>query len=162
VLLRGCLSNQFLTASPHRRLKTQKTSRFLRELIRNDTSLQYKIELAAAGFVRNARSGSHRLLSCASQLDILNGHTRRWHNLDWHPETRMRFSRGPLYEFCGGVFSRSCNDEANGLSFVQLPSMIRNTKAKAWQHPDMGFTLRNFAIDPAQDLLVAVQDRSVP
>lgn len=47
-----------------------KTCRFIHELIQNDKSLQYKIELVAAGFVRNACSESHGL-SAAYQLDIL-------------------------------------------------------------------------------------------
>lgn len=63
-----------------------------------------------------------------------------------------------IYETFGGVYARNNGYEKRGLSFIRLPSVIGDTRAEVW-HLDMGFTVKDFCMDPAQDLLIVVQQR---
>jgi hypothetical protein len=134
-----------------------KVSRSFYEIIQNDKSLQYKIELASAGLINAPFSDSP--LSIASRLDVLKAHTARWRDLDWQLKNRITLRGRSLYELFGGVFARDSGYERRGLSFVRLPSVIADTKAVSWQHLDMGFAMKDFSMDPAQDLLIVVQQQ---
>lgn len=43
-----------------------------------------------------------------------------------------------------------------GLKFIELPSASRGTLARTWKLVDIGVPIRDFAFDPAQNLLVIV------
>lgn len=48
------------------------------------------------------------------------------------------------------------------LRCIQLPSALRDIPEKEWFIEDIGFTLRDFTMDPAQDLLVILETAYVP
>jgi len=62
---------------------------------------------------------------------------------------------GNLWELFGNVLAQR-SDEGQFL-FRQLPSMFRDIPEKKWSiTPDEPRTVRDFGIDPAQDLLILV------
>lgn len=70
-------------------------------------------------------------------------------------------SRGQVWELYGNVLAQARGPRS--LAFVQLPSEIRGIVEKEWVIPDVGFKIRDFGMDPAQDLLVLIEfpERSV-
>lgn len=48
-------------------------------------------------------------------------------------------------------------DPGTGIMFIQVPSVHRGLKEKEWKIEDMGFIVRDFCMDPSQDLLVVIE-----
>ena len=121
-----------------------------RNIITTTTSLQYIIELALAGQVDNPQCN----LSAAARIDILRKHQSASRTLDWSRKYSISLGSGGLWELYGGVFGMSTTDGA--LAFHQLPSDLRSVEQKMWTiGPDFGIReMRDFTMDPAQDLLV--------
>lgn len=62
---------------------------------------------------------------------------------------------GQTWELYGGVLAQG--PDSSSLTFRQLPSELRGIEEKEWMISDIGFNIRDFGMDPAQDLLVAIQ-----
>lgn len=63
--------------------------------------------------------------------------------------------QGSLYELYGGVLVQSNHLGGRGLVFRVLPSHYRNIEEHVWSL-DLDLMLRDFTLDPAQDLLVLI------
>ena len=115
--------------------------------------MQYIIELAAAGQVNGPEASG---TSSASRLEALKKHQSSWDNLKWSRELRIPMEHGGLWEFYGGVLAQST---AGGtLTFTQLPSDLRSIEEKVWTlGPNLGVVVRDFGMDPSQDLLVLIE-----
>ena len=115
--------------------------------------MQYAIELAAAGQVNGPEtSGS----SSSSRLEALKKHQSSWDNLKWSRELRIPMEDGSLWELYGGVLAQSTVEGT--LTFMQLPSDLRSIEEKVWTlGPKLGLVVRDFGMDPSQDLLVLIQ-----
>lgn len=120
----------------------------------NDTaSLRLIIELYATGqqdgFVDPRVNPTDR-------LDALRRHTIAWEELTWVTEQRLSMLDGGLWELYGGVLAQS---NLNGdIAFRQLPSEIRSIAERDWTIGGFDFIVRDFGMDPLQDLLVLVED----
>ena len=57
----------------------------------------------------------------------------------------------------GGVLHGLEDDRI--LHFVRLPSVSRNITQDEWTLPDLGFKIEHYSIDPAVDLLVALENQ---
>ena len=130
------------------------TCHSLRTLIRECVSLQYKIELAAAGMEDNRSS----LLSKAEKLSQLRYYRQTWayigeHNQKFTAEV-VPIHEGPAWEFTGGVLAQSVGKK--DIEFKQLPSSLRGIKAQTWT-TELGSSIVDFTADPGQDLLVTIQ-----
>jgi hypothetical protein len=124
-----------------------------RELINDSAALQYIIELAAAGQVNGPEAPG---TSSASRLEALQKHQSSWDNLKWSRELRIPMERGGLWELYGGVLAQSTAEGT--LTFTQLPSDLRSIEEKVWTlGPNFGVAIRDFGMDPSQDLLVLVE-----
>ncbi|KAG5653347.1 hypothetical protein H0H81_000969 [Sphagnurus paluster] len=64
-------------------------------------------------------------------------------------------SRAGLWELCSGVLAQNNPDKS--LTFHRLPSLYRSIEEKEWTLEGFGFPLRDFGMDPSQDLLVLVE-----
>ncbi|KAF8506455.1 hypothetical protein JB92DRAFT_724493 [Gautieria morchelliformis] len=116
--------------------------------------LQYRLELAVAG---SEEGGTDFRLSIAERLARLRTIERGWAKLCFrYKDTVTSMPGGTRRKLRGGVFAHdSATDMGSVLSFIQLPSAVRRTRAHTWQS-DMGVNMLQFAIDPAQDLVVLV------
>ncbi|KAJ3528106.1 hypothetical protein NM688_g8037 [Phlebia brevispora] len=116
----------------------------------HSVELRYKVELAAAGM----EDGSSSALSTADRLRRLEEHQVAWRDLRWKSETVVPMLRGGVWELYGGVLAQSRGRET--LVFRQIPSEIRGIEEKVWEN-EIGFRIRDFGMDPAQDLLVVIE-----
>lgn len=115
--------------------------------------LQYDLELAIAGVVD---AGSR--FSIAERLSELRTIEHGWANLHFRQRHRVPLPPGTLWELFGGVLAHGLIPHmTRGLSFIQLPSVTRGSLEKIWAHQDLGVQIRDFGMDPAQDLLMLIE-----
>jgi len=116
-------------------------------------SLQYIIELAL-GCQRDVPQCP---MSSASKLERLKQHRMAWKNLKYSREYQIPMGDGNLWELSGGVLAQNTSDGT--IQFYQLASDLRFIEEKIWTiGPNLGVAIRDFGMDPSQDLLVLVQD----
>ncbi|KAG1715996.1 hypothetical protein ID866_1161 [Astraeus odoratus] len=128
----------------------QQVCRYFNTLIVNDSSLQYILELAVAGKEDNPRSS----LDYHQKLDTLRKHQTAWRTLDWTNVEDIPMLGGHLWELYGGVLAQTNID--GSIRFRRLPSRIRGIEEMVWSVPMPDLDLRDFTMDPAQDLLVLI------
>jgi hypothetical protein len=122
-------------------------------LIDGTASLQYTIELAIAG----KNDGPPSAAGAVVRLDKLRKHREAWDTLTWSQDDVITMARGHVWELFGGVLSQYGRE--NTFMFWQLPSTHRGIEAKHWS-VHLGkyhIKVRDFTIDPTQDLLVIVE-----
>ena len=96
-------------------------------------------------------------LSTAERFAQLKTTEQGWDNLRFRQRHRARLPPSNIWELFGGVLAHGVlTPIARGLSFIQLPSAVRGTDSHTWQHRDLGVDIRDFTIDPAQDLAVLI------
>ncbi|KAG7099024.1 hypothetical protein E1B28_000907 [Marasmius oreades] len=121
-------------------------------VIAESSALQYTLELAITG----NEDGKLSDLPVAEKLSALRKHQRAWDRLKWNRELRHAMAGGGLWELFGNVLAQQ--DLMGGLIFRQLPSQYRRIEDKEWRvKPDPQLKVRDFGIDPSQDLLVLVE-----
>ncbi len=93
-------------------------------------------------------------LSTSERLSLLRSYETSWKNLDWNAHISLPLPVGNLWELYGNVWGHSKGDDA--IFFIQIPSRLRNVPLRQWT-TRLDFPLRDFGIDPSQDLLVAIE-----
>lgn len=132
----------------------EQTCRPLHATIRDALVLQYHIELAVASM---EDCGTASRLTIADRLAELKAVEESWGNLRFRRRRLIPMGPSNLWELFGGVFAHGVTGGLmGGLSFIELPSAIRGTDGRAWEVLNMGVHIRDFAIDPAQDLVVLI------
>ncbi|RDX52578.1 hypothetical protein OH76DRAFT_168578 [Lentinus brumalis] len=132
-------------------LRCREVCVFFKDLIDDDVHAQYKIELALAGM----EDGPPSALTPSDRLAILRERQEAWKTLTWKARTEYDMRRGGVWELYGGVLAQADGDST--LVCAQLPSVIRGIEEKVWTIEDVGVKIRDFGMDPAQDLLVAIE-----
>lgn len=127
--------------------------RLLKDIMDTDVRTQYKIELAAAGM----EDGPPSTLTSAERLRVLKAHQEAWDKLAWTSREEVPMHQGGVWELYGGVLAQG--DGSRTLAFKQLPSAIRGIEEREWRIEDVGVNIRDFGMDPAQDLLVIIENR---
>ena len=122
-------------------------------LVDTDVRFQYRIELAVAGM----QDGPSSTLPTADRLAILRERQAAWDTLTWRERHEQPMGAGSVWELYGGVLAQS--EGKRTLTLRQLPSVIRGIPDKQWEIADVGFDIRDFGMDPAQDLLVGVEHK---
>ncbi|KAI0672339.1 hypothetical protein C8Q78DRAFT_1026481 [Trametes maxima] len=135
-------------------LQCRQSCSFLRDLMDNDTRLQYQIELAAAGM----EDGPTSTLTAAERLQILRTRQAAWDKLENTSSEEVPMLRGGVWELYGGVLAQG--EGSRTLVLKQLPSAIRGIEGREWRIEDLGVKMRDFGMDPAQDLLVVLENRA--
>ncbi|KAF8634482.1 hypothetical protein AX15_000921 [Amanita polypyramis BW_CC] len=87
---------------------------------------------------------------------MLRLYQNRWSDLHWTHERRLRMLRGGLWELYGNVLAQNSADKS-ALHFKQLPSQSRGIQEKDWSVDVKQFQVKDFTMDPAQDLLVILE-----
>ncbi|KIL71782.1 hypothetical protein M378DRAFT_155391 [Amanita muscaria Koide BX008] len=122
-----------------------------RDLIDSTPNLQYAIELLIAG----QEDGGHYQLCI--RREMLKQHQQRWANLQWTKEQRIQMFHGGLWELYGNLLAQNTSDKST-VHFWQLPSQTRGIEEKNWTVDIKEFRVRDFGIDPGQDLLVILEE----
>ena len=131
-------------------------SRLFRDLISGTASLQYIIELAAAG----QRDEPLCKMSSTKRLEMLRHHQTSWKDMKWTRDYRIPMEAAGVWELYGGVLGQSTHSGA--LRFHQLPSDLRSIDEKTWSvGPFNDIPMRDFGMDPSEDLLVIIASINV-
>ena len=101
------------------------------------------------------RNGPPSVMGHADRLAMLRNNQAAWHTLQWTALKDVRMLQGSLYELYGGVLVQSNHLGSSSLVFRRLPSRCRSIEEHVWSL-DLDFILRDFTLDPAQDLLVLI------
>ena len=114
-------------------------------------TLQYRIALFVSGMV----DGPPGNLSTSERLELLRRYEASWKNFEWSEHNTVDYSHGPAWEFYGNVWGHSRGSDA--IDFVQLPSRLRGISLRQWTLR-FDFDVRDFSMDPSQDLLVTIKN----
>ena len=132
----------------------------LRVLIRDSVELQYIIELAADGM----EDGVDCPLSIAERLARLLQLRGRWRAVDWAGTAKVSApALTKAYEFADGVYASSRVQGAvfrsRHLALTWLPTLATGGggESRVIEREDVGLSIRDFAMDPSQDLIVLLQ-----
>ncbi|KAF8872602.1 hypothetical protein CPB84DRAFT_1854356 [Gymnopilus junonius] len=123
--------------------------RLLYEIRKASPELQCFVELSMDGLQMPLVTSS---TSHAELLSRLRDLRISWAGLDWKrfTEIEIQNEQFPMVcEFAGGVFAVS---DRQGLRFISLPSPTKDSRTI--EHSSLGFPIQDFAIDPAQDLII--------
>ena len=129
---------------------THQVCRSLHALIANSAEFEYKIELALAG----CEDGPRSELSYATRLERVKEYQAAWKEVNWRSEQVVPMLMGGVWELYGGVLAQARGRET--LVFKQIPSEIKGIEEKDWEC-HVGFNIRDFGMDPSQDLLVCIE-----
>lgn len=113
--------------------------------------MQYQLDLATAGLEDGPPAGG----PLAQRHEALRKYTDAWNQLKWSKQIEVPMSRSGLWELFGGVLGQ--NTPKGGFTFTRLPSVLRGIEEKTWTVPKPGIELRDFTMDPGQDLLVLIE-----
>lgn len=123
------------------------------EAISTSMECQYIIELAVAGMVDGPISSTVR----SERLQRLREHQAAWRMLRWRSEKTLPMLDGGVWELYGGVLARARGRHT--LVFTRLPAEIRGISEQQWEITPPGIqAIRDFAIEPACDLLVIIEE----
>ncbi|EPQ58998.1 hypothetical protein GLOTRDRAFT_70086, partial [Gloeophyllum trabeum ATCC 11539] len=100
--------------------------------------------------------GPTKTLSIASRLEKLRAHQKAWSELKWTEETWVSVVLSRHWELYAGVWSAGRANH-RGMGFMQLPSRLRDIPMRQWDITDIGFLIRDFTLDPSQNLLVLIE-----
>ena len=95
----------------------------------------------------------------SERLQLLQRHQDAWRKLSWTKHEVMEMHTGGLWELYGNMLVQSKGRARKHLIFHQLPSVLRGIEEKKWELKT-AFILRDFGIDPSQNLLVLLEARS--
>ncbi|KAF8493317.1 hypothetical protein JB92DRAFT_2999971 [Gautieria morchelliformis] len=125
------------------------TCRVFHETIRDTLLLQYRLELSVAGLEDGSTDCR---LSIPERLAQLKTFEQAWAKLYFRQRLTVNVARGYVWKLRGDVLATQLMSR---LLFIQLPSAVRGTPVHTWES-HIEVHIRQFAIDPAQDLAVVV------
>ncbi|TFL06389.1 hypothetical protein BDV98DRAFT_600443 [Pterulicium gracile] len=120
--------------------------------VTSTADLQYLILLEAQG----QEDGPLKVASTLERTKALTEYASRWDKLDFAYEYTIPKSQGGLWELYGNVFAQNYASPAR-IEFHQLAAHSRGIEKESWTVKGLDFPVRDFGMDPAQDLLVLVE-----
>lgn len=111
--------------------------------------MQYLIQLGMHGYKDGYENGEG-IIQRQKQFEQF---VDRWKYLDW-VESRIKVPRFSSHALAGGIFATSYK---SSITFVELPSNLRQSPLRTWSHTNIDFPVENFFMDPGQDLLVFIE-----
>ncbi|KAK7694783.1 hypothetical protein QCA50_001971 [Cerrena zonata] len=132
-------------------LRCRTLCRFFNDIITEAATLQYKVELVLSGMEDGPRGG----MVAAERLQCLREHQSAWGELRFSQSHMIEKENGSTWELYGNVLAQGKNHRS--IAFYQLPSAIRGIEAKSWEVQNLDTDVRDFGMDPAEDLLVFVE-----
>lgn len=101
-------------------------------------------------------NGPSSSLNAAEKLERLKKRQAAWDELKWSEDKNVDMSTGTVWELYGGVLAQASEDRRT-FSFRQLPSHHRGIEERTWTVDVSNSNVRDFTMDPSQDLLVIAE-----
>ena len=121
-------------------------------MIDETIAFQYRIALFASGLTNGAPGD----LTTSERFDLLRKYEASWKNIERNEHNTIISGQGGVWELYGNVWAHS-KERDDVIEFVQLPSRIRGIPMRQWTLR-FEFAVRDFSMDPSQDLLVAIEN----
>ena len=125
---------------------------FFKSLIDETTTFQYRIALFASGM----EDGPPGHMTTSERFDLLRKYEASWKTIEWTEHNSLISGTGGVWELYGNVWAHS-KERDDVIEFVRLPSRIRGIPMRQWTLR-FEFSVRDFSMDPSQDLLVAIEN----
>ena len=93
-------------------------------------------------------------LITSERLKLLRRYEASWKNILWNEHNTILSPVGGVWELYGNVWAHSRGSDT--IDFVQLPSRLRGIPMRQWTLT-FDFAVRDFSMDPSQDLLAAIE-----
>lgn len=98
--------------------------------------------------------GSGFVASHSELLSHLHDRRLSWAEANWKQVTRLEIENNCIaYELVAGTFAMS---DGQNLSLTWLPSAMKGSHHLEYR--PLGFSVRDFTLDPTQDLIVLLED----
>ena len=143
---------------PHSTLFFNKVSKQLHALVTTSLALQYRIELASDGLVNGQPGGSAS--TTAARMELLLERRAAWRALRPNRRTSVALAgHCHAYELVGGLFAKALEESGAARRLVAswLPGNGRGERR--FVVDDLGVRIKDFALDPSQDLIVLLEHR---
>jgi hypothetical protein len=102
--------------------------------------------------INGLEANVHNNWTSTDCLNCLRKYQSAWERLQWRAEKRVPMTDGLLWELYGGILAQTDNEGV--FHFLKLASSIRDIEEHSWElKPDVE-NIRDFGMDPSQDLLV--------
>ena len=127
-------------------------------IVKGDINVRYHVELGVAGMVDGPARSS---MSVYERLSRLKLYLSRWRRFSYTRQTSI-YSHRSVWEISSGIIAQGIPffDEVLGINrvgeffFSELPGDARgHPRGKDWVLQGYDFPIRDFTIDPTQDLL---------
>ena len=138
-----------------------KVCKQLHALVTTSLALQYRIELASDGLVNGQPGGPAS--TTAVRMEILLERRAAWRALRPNRRTSVALAgHCHAYELVGGLFAKALEEfgAARRLVASWLPGNGRGERR--FVVDDLGVRIKDFALDPSQDLIVLLEHRPAP
>ena len=95
-------------------------------------------------------------LITSERLELLRSYETSWKNIQWSEHHTFSYPEGPpsRWKLYGNVWAHCI--ARNAIDFVQFPSRLRGIPMRQWTLT-FDFDVRDFNMDPSQDLLVIIE-----
>ncbi|KAF6766560.1 hypothetical protein DFP72DRAFT_866994 [Ephemerocybe angulata] len=133
-------------------LTCRQVCRQLRNLVDEDAACQYTLDLYTAG-LEDGPSFSGTL---SDRFAALNQYREGWDQLKWRDaQMDVPMKQGGLWELYGGVLAQQTQTKT--FEFTRLPGISRGIASNTWSLEKQRYKVRDFGMDPSQDLLVLLE-----
>lgn len=123
----------------------------MRDIVDENPACQYTLDLFTHGLEDSCVS----TLELSERRDALQKYVGGWNSLKWSKELEIPHSKGKLWELYGGVLTQT--NEQQDFVFTRLPAVARGIEEKKWTIDKRDYEVRDYGMDPSQDLLVLVE-----
>ena len=140
-----------------------KVCKQLHALVSSSTALQYRIELASDGLVDGHPRRGSAFSTTAARMKILLERRAAWRALRPNRRTSVAFAgHCHAYELVGGLFAKALEDfgAARRIDASWLPG--NGLGERRLVVDDLGLRIKDFALDPSQDLIVLLEHCTAP
>ncbi|KAL5520790.1 hypothetical protein ACEPAF_2793 [Sanghuangporus sanghuang] len=148
-------------------LRLQLVNSAFNEIITTHVAVQYHIELGISGMV-NGPPIPYAPFTTDERLRRLRIYQSRWKHFDFKHAQTVRKVTGSVWELASGILAQGVSTSVaehigrtavRKLLFTRLPSSARvESRTREWTHEYPDFAIRDFTMDPTQDLLVLLRE----
>ncbi|KAL7415839.1 hypothetical protein BDY24DRAFT_247621 [Mrakia frigida] len=140
-------------------LSISSTCTLFRSLFLDSAVLQYSFLLQFT----HMKDADPTAMSALERYNELKERDQRWRSMTWKKRQAVVSSdQGTLYDLLGGVLALGLQAPCTTLEFSRLPTTRGTSTDVPTAQFTPGFTIKDFTMDPSQDLLVLIETISPP
>ncbi|KAF8310986.1 hypothetical protein DL93DRAFT_1551924 [Clavulina sp. PMI_390] len=136
------------------------TCRTFLDAIRSSLNLEIRFKCDSWGYC--GPSADTSVLTAPEYLTRLERHIAAWQSLDWEEHEIKLPEPGGAFIVAQGIFATVPGGRENSDVYIyQLPSRLKKTQPHQYVIKDVGFWVKDIAIDPSQNLLLLLEMQGI-